>query len=125
MRYLTAEQVLFIHYRVTEEAGGSSGVRDTALLESAVHRASAAFGKKDLYPGIFLKAAALMQSLIKNHPFVDGNKRTAITAASVFLSINGKRLVAANANLERFTMKVASGNTGIEEIAGWFKKNSA
>ena len=79
MSHLTAEQVLFIHYRLIEETGGIHGIRDIPLLQSAVARPMATFGSDDLYPDIFSKAAALMHSIIKNHPFVDGNKRTSIT----------------------------------------------
>src|SRR3990170_2951275 len=122
--YLTSEQVLFIHYRLIEETGGSHGIRDIALLQSAVARPMATFGSDDLYPDIFSKAAALMHSIIKNHPFVDGNKRTAITAASLFLIRNGFQIKAANKELERFALKAASTNIELEEIAGWFRKHS-
>lgn len=124
MSYLTSEQALFIHYRLIEETGGSHGLRDLALLQSAVARPMATFGNNDLYPDIFSKAAALMHSIIKNHPFVDGNKRTAITAASLFLIRNGFQIIVSNKELERFTHKVASTNIELEEIAGWFKKYS-
>jgi len=122
--YLTSEQVLFIHYRLIEETGGSHGIRDIALLQSAVARPMATFGGDDLYPDIFSKAAALMHSIIKNHPFVDGNKRTAITAASLFLTRNKHQITAANKELERFALKAASTNIELEEIAGWFRKHS-
>lgn len=124
MSYLTAEQVLFIHYRLIEETGGSHGIRDIALLQSGVARPMATFGSDDLYPDIFSKAAALMHSIIKNHPFIDGNKRTAITAASLFLIRNGFQIKTSNKELERFTLKAASTNLELEEIAGWFRKHS-
>src|SRR3990172_6365399 len=124
MKYLTPEQVLFIHYRLMEETGGAHGIRDLTLLESALARPMAAFGNSDLYKDPFIKAASLMQSIIKNHPFVDGNKRTAITAASILLQRNNYTLTASNKELEQFTLKVASTNTEIGKIAGWFKKHS-
>ncbi len=124
MNYPTVEQALFIHYRLIEETGGSHGVRDISLLQSAITRPMACFDQTDLYPDIFTKAAALMHSLIKNHPFIDGNKRTAITTASIFLIRNGYQIRTANKELERFTLKVASTNTEIKEIAKWFKKHS-
>ncbi|MBI5971205.1 MAG: type II toxin-antitoxin system death-on-curing family toxin [Deltaproteobacteria bacterium] len=123
MRYLTPEQILFIHYRVMAK-GGVHGVRDVALLESASSRPSGTFDGADLYDDIFLKAAALMQSIIKNHPFIDGNKRTAIAASSVFLAINGRRVTCSNKGLEKFTMKAASGRVDIAELSVWFRKNS-
>ena len=124
MIYLTAEQALFIHYRLLEETGGSHGVRDISLLQSAIARPMSSLGGKDLYPDIFTKTASLMHSIINNHPFVDGNKRAAITAASIFLARNGYTLTAANKELERFTSAVAAENRELKEIASWFKKHS-
>ena len=91
---MTVEQVLFLHSRLVEETGGAHGVRDLGLLESAVARPGATFGGEDLYAEVFRKAAALMASLILNHPFVDGNKRTGIAAAALFLARNGCQLMA-------------------------------
>ncbi len=85
MRYLSAEQVLFIHARVIDETGGAHDVRDIGLLQSAVARPKATFGGKDLYADVLSKAAALVESLARNHPFVDGNKRTAIISTGIFL----------------------------------------
>lgn len=124
MNYLTPEQVLFIHYRLIEETGGSHGLRDIALLQLAIARPMAAFGGDDLYPDIFTKAAALMHSLIKNHPFIDGNKRTAITSSSIFLLRNGFQIIASNKELEQFTLEAASTKIEIEKIVKWFKKHS-
>ena len=124
MNYLTAEQALFIHYRLIEETGGSHGVRDISLLQSAIARPMSSLGGKDLYPDIFTKTSSLMHSIIKNHPFVDGNKRVAITAASILLVRNGYTLTAANKELERFTSAVAAENRELREIAFWFKKHS-
>ena len=121
MNYLTPEQVLFIHYRLIEETSGSHGIRDLALLQSAVERPKATFDNNDLYPDLVTKAVALMHSMIKNHLFVDGNKRTAITSASIFLIHNNYTLKASNKELERFTIKVASKDVAVKEIAKWFK----
>src|SRR3990167_2667615 len=124
MNYLTPEQVLFIHYRLIEETGGSHGIRDIQMLQSAVPLPMGTFSRKELYPDLFLKASALMHSIIKNHPFVDGNKRTAITAASIFLQRNNYTLTASNRELERFTLQIASEDVKLEEVAVWFKKHS-
>ena len=124
MKYLTPEQVLFIHYRLIEETGGRHGIRDLALLQSALARPMATFDNNDLYPDLFTKAASLMHSLINNHPFTDGNKRTAIAAASIFLLRNNYSLRALNKELERFTLKVASENVELQEMAYWFKRHS-
>ncbi|MDH3976704.1 MAG: type II toxin-antitoxin system death-on-curing family toxin [Deltaproteobacteria bacterium] len=118
---LTPEQVLFIHYRLIEETGGRHGVRDLKLLLSALARPDATFDGSDLYGDIFTKAAALMHGMIKNHPFVDGNKRTAITASSLFLLRKGYKLETSNDELHSFTLKVASENISIEEITRWFR----
>lgn len=122
--YLTAEQVLFIHYRLVSETGGEHGVRDLGLLESAVARPQATFDRQELYPDVFEKAAALMESLINNHPFVDGNKRTGIVCAILFLQQNAVSFSAKNADLEKFTLRVASSKAGRSEIAQWLKKHS-
>ena len=124
MNYLTVEQVLFIHMRLIAETGGSSGLRDLALLESAVARPQATFGGEDLYPDLFAKAAALLDSLIRNHPFVDGNKRVGITATGLFLRRNGQRLTASNTDLEQFTLQVARSELAVEEIAVWLHSHS-
>lgn len=122
MKYLTAEQVLFIHSRLIDETGGSHGIRDIGLLQSAVSRPMATFGGEDLYPDIFQKAAALMESLIKNHPFIDGNKRTAISSTGLFLRINGYNLETSQKELEDFTLKMATGKASVTDTAKWFKQ---
>ena len=124
MDYITPEQVLFIHYCLIEETGGRHGIGDLALLQSAIERPKATFAAEDLYPGLLTKAASLMHSLIKNHPFIDGNKRTAITAASIFLIRNGHAITASNAELERFTLKVAAEYVELDEIVGWFDRHT-
>ncbi|MFH2102526.1 MAG: type II toxin-antitoxin system death-on-curing family toxin [Chloroflexota bacterium] len=124
MIFLTPEQVLFIHARLVAETGGEHGLRDLGLLESALARPQASFDGKDLYPDLAAKAAALLESLVNNHPFVDGNKRTGITAAGLFLRINGWRLTASNQDLERFTLQVAQGSLDLATIAGWLRTNS-
>ena len=123
MRYLTAEQVLFIHARLIAETGGEHGVRDLGMLLSAVARPQASFDQADLYPDVFTKAAALLESLIGNHPFVDGNKRTGISAAGLFLRQNGYRLSASNQELETFTLRVAQGGAS-QEAEAWFRTNA-
>ena len=122
--YLTAEQVLFIHYRLLYETGGEHGVRDLGMLESASTRPQATVAKQELYPDNFEKAAALMQSLINNHPFVDGNKRTGIACAVLFLKQNGISFSAKNTELEKFSLRAASSKSGRSEIAKWLKKHS-
>lgn len=122
--YLTAQQILFIHGRLIDATGGEHGVRDLGLLESAVARPQATFEGEDLYPDLFAKAAALLESLAQNHPFVDGNKRTAITAASLFLLQNGRRLETTNEEVERAAWWVVNERPPLEEIAAWFQEHT-
>jgi death on curing protein len=125
MKYLTVEQVLFVHARLTTETGGGHGIRDLAGLESALARPRATFDGKELYPDIFLKAAALLDSLINNHPFMDGNKRTGISAAALFLQANGWRLTAGNDELVEFTLQAAVSHPGVPILAEWFQLHSS
>lgn len=124
MKLLTPEQVLFIHARLVAETGGMHGVLDIGLLESAVARPQATFDGTELYTTLFVKAAALLDSLINNHPFVDGNKRTGIAAAALLLRLNGYRLTASNPELESFTLQVATIHQPLSQIAAWFEQFS-
>ncbi len=124
MKWLTAEQVLFIHARLIAETGGEHGVLDLGLLQSAVARPQATFDGQGLYPDLFSKAAALLESLIGNHSFVDGNKRTAITATGLFLRINGYRLKANNQQIETFTLQCAQHMLPMDRIIVWLKSQS-
>lgn len=122
--FLTLEQVLFIHEDQVDRYGGSHGVRDLGLLESAILRSQTTFGGVDLYITIFDKAAALMHSLLLNHPFVDGNKRTAVVSALSFLELNGYSLKVNDKELEKFALMVENKKPSIEFIANWLKKHS-
>ena len=124
MRYLTAEQILFLHARLVVETGGSHGVRELSLLLSAIGRPQASFDDQDLYPDFFTKAGVLMDSLIRKHPFVDGNKRTGIAAAALFLRVNGYWLDARNVELEKLTLKAARSQHTTDEIAAWLQAHA-
>lgn len=124
MSLLTPEQVLFIHYRIVEETGGSHGVRDPALLRTTLLRPVAKFENKPLYPNLFLKAGALMYYLVRNRPFMDGVECTAVASAFVYLQRNSYLIKVLNDELERFTTKAAMGNVEPEDIARWFKRHS-
>ena len=125
MKYLTPEQVLFIHARLIVETGGEHGMRDLGLLQSAVSRPQAVFDGNDLYADVHSKAAALLESLVNNHPFVDGNKRTGIAAAALFLQANGYPLTASNQDVESFVLSIASGKKTFVDIAEWLRLNTA
>lgn len=122
MRYLTSEQILFIHSRLIDTTGGAHGILDIGLLQSAAARPRATFEGKQLYPDVFHKAAALVESLIKNHPFVDGNKRTAIASAGIFLRANGHSIETSQKKLERFALDLATGRASFGDAVKWFNK---
>lgn len=125
MNYLYPHQILFLHKRVIETSGGLPGVRDQGLLESAVYRPQASFGGADLYPDLFSKAAALGHSLNKNHPFLDGNKRTGFESMRLFLRLNGFDLRAGEDQKFNFIIKIAA-DPQVDEhrIAEWLRGNS-
>lgn len=122
IRYLLPEQVLFIHSRLIQSTGGSHGIRDLSMLLSSLGRPQATFDGNDLYDDLFSKAASLLDSLIRNHPFMDGNKRTAITAAALFMKLNGFSLVVSNAEMARFTLACAQSKVTLEEISAWMRQ---
>ena len=124
MIYLSLEEVIAIHEKMIEVGGGREGIRDFTLLHSAVERPKAFFGGKFLYPTIWLKAAALIHSLIKNHPFEDGNKRTGYFSTMWFLKKNGYNLSASSKNMVDFALSVDTKNLTLKEIAEWLRKHS-
>lgn len=124
MNYLTPQDILVIHAQLIDATGGSHGIRDLGLLLSLVERPKAAFGNKELYPGIFQKTAAYAESLALYHMFLDGNKRTAISASARFLFLNGFELRASNKEVEKFMMKIVNKKMDISSIAKWLEKHS-
>lgn len=104
--------------------GGSFGIRDMGLIESALARSKATFGGEDLYPSITDKAAALFHSLIFNHAFTDGNKRTTLTVTARFLSLNGYKLRASQEEIVEFPLWVDNNHPEIEEIAKWLEQHT-
>jgi len=124
VRYLYPKQVLYLHQQIMELSGGGAGVRDQGLLESAVYRPQASFGGEDLYPDLFSKAAALGHSIIKNHPFVDGNKRTGFEAMRLLLRLNGYDIQASLNVKFDFVLAIAEGKLKEQAIADWLKHHS-
>jgi len=119
MPLLTPAQILFLHHRLIVATGGSHGIRDLGALQAAAARPQATFDGVELYPDAMAKAAALFESLIRNHPFVDGNKRTAVAAAGLLLRRSGYRLVVSPEELYTFTMRMAIGAAGQNEARQW------
>jgi death-on-curing protein len=121
MRYLTLDEVLELHCVAIEQAGGSPGVRDQGLLQSAVAQPEMTFAGQDLYPTVAEKAVALGYSLIMNHPFVDGNKRVGHAAMETFLVLNGFEIVGGVDEQERVILGVAAGTTNRQEFRAWVR----
>lgn len=124
MKTLTPKQILLLHEAMIKKHGGSTGLRDRGMFESAIYRPFATYGGSDLYPDIYLKCAAFIQSVVKNHPFVDGNKRTAFTGAFMILKLNKIHLNVKNKIAIDFMISVANENLSVDEIALWIKKYS-
>lgn len=122
--FLTLEEVLIIHEDQIERYGGLSGIRDLRLLESAVYRPQSTFGGEELYETIFLQAAALMHSIILNHPFVDGNKRTGIAAGLIFLQFNNYGFHVPQKKIVETALHIATKEWNIEEIAEWLSSHA-
>ena len=104
--------------------GGREGIHDFTLLHSAVERPKAQFGGEYLYTSIWIMAAALLYTLVKKHPFEDGNKRTAYTSTGRFLYKNGYILFSKHQKSVKFMVEVDVKNKTLEEIAVWLEKNS-
>ncbi len=113
------EKVLLLHQIMAEATGGSAGVRDDALLESAIESAYATFDSQELYPSKEEKAARLGFSLISNHAFVDGNKRIGMYIMLSFLEINGVKIEATNDEVVSLGLSVADGTAKYDEILNW------
>jgi death-on-curing protein len=123
MRYLSLGEVVELHQALLNQTGGATGIRDLAMLESALAQPRATFDGADLHPTIPAKAAALGFSLAMNHPFVDGNKRVAHAAMEVFLLLNGVELAADVDEQERLMLDLADGQVPREELAAWLAKH--
>ncbi|MEO8581998.1 MAG: type II toxin-antitoxin system death-on-curing family toxin [Patescibacteria group bacterium] len=121
---LTIEAVLYIHEFIIDEAGGKQGIRDFALLHSALERCKATFGGEDLYVDILEKGAALWHSLTMNHAFLDGNKRTAFAIVSRFLNLNRYQIRASQEEIVRFCISVDNEGLALKDIVNWLQKHT-
>src|SRR5271156_2634002 len=119
--YVTVAEALAIHGDQIERYGGSAGVRDFGLLEAALFRPQTGY-----YPGLIEEAAALWESLSQNHPFVDGNKRTAFAITYTFLAINGARITASTSESEKFLLNLyVTGTFDFARLSRWLRENVA
>ena len=123
--FLTLDEVLMIHADQIEHYGGSPGVRDLGLLQSAIAQPQASFGGQLLHSSVFEMASAYLFHLVNNHPFVDGNKRVGTAAALVFLEMNDIEVTVAEDDLAAFVLEVAQGRKEKLEITNYLRQNAS
>ena len=119
------EKVLLLHQLVAEKTGGAVGLRDEALLESALENAFAGFGDQEFYPTKEEKGARLGYTLVSNHAFVDGNKRIGMYIMLTFLEVNGVKIDCTNEELVEVGLSLAAGTMGYEELLNWVRTHKA
>ena len=119
MIILSKEQILFMHKQLIDETGGLDGVRDEALLDSAINAPFQKFGGDDLFPTVQQKAARLCFGIIKNHAFVDGNKRIGAHTMLVFLALNGIEIDYTQKELYQIILDLASGKLELDSLTHW------
>ena len=116
---LRKEQVLLLHKQLIDATGGSAGIREEGLLDSALSNPFQSFDGEELYPSIQAKAAQLCFGLVKNHPMIDGNKRLGAHAMLVFLALNGCELFYGQAELSDMVLSLAAGEIGAGDVLQW------
>ena len=121
MKYLTREQVIKLHQALIEASGGSSGIRDVGMLDSALKTPLQTFDENELFPSVLDKAVRLAFGLIKNHPFIDGNKRIGTHVMLIFLALNNIMLSYKDEELIDIILKVASGKANENDLYTWIK----
>ena len=119
MIILSADQIILLHAHLISETGGIGGIRDRGLLESAVHTPFQSFNGTDAYPSLQQKAARLCYGLVKNHAFLDGNKRIGVHAMLVFPSLNKIELEYSQEELSDIILKIAAGECSFEDFLEW------
>lgn len=122
--FLSLEEVVAIHHNQIDLYGGTHGIRDLGLLQSAIAMPSAGFGGQYLHSDIFEMAAAYLFHLAQNHPFLDGNKRTAAASAIVFLTFNDITIDADQVAYEKLVRQIPEGNADKADIAKFFRKHA-
>ena len=124
VEFFTLDEVLSLHADQITRYGGSTLVRDVGLLESALAMPAATFGGEFLHPSLAEQAAAYLFHLVKNHPFVDGNKRTGLVAMLAFVGLNGRRLEAPDDDLTDLVLGVAEGRVTKAEVAVFVRRHA-
>ncbi len=122
---ISVQQVLAIHRKAIEQFGGADGVRDLGGLEAALARPFQTFGGEDLYPGYIEKAAAIAESIIINHPFIDGNKRTGYILMEAILLAGNLKIALADMDIYPFVIAVSTGEKKYDDIVAWLRANIA
>jgi death on curing protein len=122
-RWPSKQSLIVLHDRIIALHGGAPGLRDEGLLESALARAANLFHYEGV-DDVCVLAATYLVAIASNHPFADGNKRAAFLAAGLFLRLNGRRLIADQADAARAVLAVAAGHRDIQEIAAWIRGRS-
>lgn len=125
MILLTVDEIIYLHSKLITKTGGSDGLRDRGLLESAVYSALGGFGDEEAYPTIEEKAARLMFSLINNHAFVDGNKRIGVVVMLTTLRLNSVEIKFTQPELIELGLKTASGNADYDYILNFIKSHQS
>lgn len=123
MKKLTKNQVMMLHHELMLETGGSDGLRDEGLLDSALNAPFQSFDGTDTFPSVQQKGARLGFGLIRNHAFIDGNKRIGTHAMLIFLSLNGIELDYTQNELSDMVLKVASGDLSFDDMLQWIIKH--
>lgn len=123
MRYLDKRHILLLHKQLIDISGGSYEIRDDALLESALNAPFQSFDGADLYPTVLQKAVRLGFGLIRNHPFVDGNKRIGTHAMLIFLDINNISLKYNDDELIEIILKIASSTADEQQLLQWVQEH--
>lgn len=124
MRFLSLGEVLALHHRILATSGGRPGIRDLGAILSALSQPKISIGGADAYPTLLEKTATLGYSLVRNHPFIDGNKRVAHAAMEVFLVLNGLEITASVDEQEGFMLSLAAGESSREELTTWLQANT-
>ena len=122
---LYKRQILLLHEQLIAETGGSSGLRDEGMLDSALNAPFQSFSGEDVYPSLQQKAARLCFGLVKNHPFVDGNKRIGAHAMLVFLTLNGIELQHSQTELSDVILKLAAGKIESADLLRWILEHQS
>ena len=124
MRYVSGEEMLALHSEIIDATGGLHGIRDIGLIHSIIIKPQTTVGGKEVYKDIFITAAVYLESLVRYHAFIDGNKRTGFATSARFLFLNRYELDVPNKKVEHFVLRIAIDNIDLPTIRDWLKKHS-